>query len=74
MGSIVQKLLRAAIKIVSDLMIEYGKPAIDAGLDVIEKRYFNDDSARGKMIMLICGVIRDVVSVPDDDSDQGDPV
>jgi len=73
MNAILQKILITMIGIIVDLIDDYGKDAIDAALDQIEKRYYDDDSGKGKLIMKVCGSIRTICSVDDDDEDQASP-
>jgi hypothetical protein len=76
MNSVIKKLIGVAIGILAEYITKYGKVALDYIFDQIEKFILKadmDDDTKDTLIRM-CIIIRDVVSVPDDDSDQLNPV
>lgn len=47
---------------------------VDAIFDKVEARYHDDESIKAVAIMATCATARKVLDVPDDDTDQGNPV
>lgn len=47
---------------------------MDAVIDKVEARYFDDEGLKGRAFMALCHSARVALDVPDDDIDQATPV